>query len=277
MTNVLLKRTSIIDSRNHPSIKRIRRLHMRSERERTDLYYIEGMRFVARAVQYHVKIETLVVCSSLLDHPFARKLVREQRRAGVPVLDVTSDVLQSITLVEDPQGIGAVVRQRWTTLEHVRTKGVLCWIALQAVRSPGNLGTILRTSEAVGGAGIILLDDSIDLYAPATVRASMGSLYSQRFIRTTPAEFARWKQQNRYLLLGTSPAATIDYHAVAYRRPVVLLMGEERKGLSTELQALCDMMVRIPMVGQVDSLNLGVATSIMLYELFNQQRTLADR
>ena len=143
---------------------------------------------------------------------------------------------------------------------------------LDTVRSPGNLGAMLRTSEAVGGAGLMLLGDAVDPYDPATVRASMGSLFSQRIIRTTPMEVARWARRPHCLLVGGSPAATTDYQAIDYRAPTVLLLGGERKGLSAAVQALCDVVVRIPMVGQTDSLNLAIAASLLLYEVFNQRR-----
>jgi RNA methyltransferase, TrmH family len=261
-----------ITSRNDIRVRRIRRLHLRAERDRTGLYYIEGMRFVSEAARHHVHIQTLVVCPPLLIHPFAQKLVRWLRRAGTPTIEVTPEVLQSIALVDDPQGVGAVVHQRWEALDQVRPGGELCWIALDTVQSPGNLGSILRTSEAVGGAGLIVLGDGVDPYDPATVRSSMAAIFAQRFVRTRPVALARWTARHQCPLVGTSPAAALDYHTVAYRAPTILLMGGERKGLSAELQALCDPVVRIPMVGRSDSLNLAVATSVLLYELFNQRR-----
>ncbi len=264
-----------IESRNNLTVKRIRNLHLRAERARTGLYYIEGVRFVAQAIQHRVRVETLVVCPPLLVHPFARKMVRRQQRAGTPVLEVTPDVLHSLALVDDPQGIGAVVHQRWEPLEQVTPGDELCWIAHDLVQSAGNLGTILRTSEAVGGAGLILLGDAVDPYDPAAVRASMGALFAQRLVRTSVAAFARWKRQHGLLLVGTSPTAETDYHDARYDAPTVLLMGGERKGLSPELQALCDVMTRIPIVSRGDSLNVSVATAVMLYEVFNQRRTSA--
>ena len=203
------------------------------------------------------------------------KLVGRLQRAGTPTLLVTPEVLYSLALVDDPQGIGALVRQRWDRLESVTPGGNLCWIVHDVVQAPGNLGTILRTSEAVGGAGLILLDGTTDPYDPATVRSTMGALFSQRFVRPTLPAFVRWKKASSWSLVGTSPSATQDYHAFTYGRPTLLLMGGERKGLSGELQALCDVVVRIPMVGRSDSLNLAVATGVMLYELFNQRRTTA--
>ncbi|HLZ58973.1 MAG TPA: RNA methyltransferase [Ktedonosporobacter sp.] len=262
----------VINNVNHYHIRRIHRLRLQDVRERTGLYYIEGLRFVSQAIARGVSIETLVVSRPLLKHPYAQRLIHQQQRIGTLVLEVTPAVLHSLSLVDDPQGIGAVVRQRWEPLQHIKVGEELCWIAHQFVRLPGNLGSILRTSEAVGGAGVILLDDTTDPYDPAVVRATMGAIFAQRFVRTNVAEFARWKQQHECMLVGTSPQATQDYHSTVYRRPTILLMGEERKGLTADLQALCDTMVRIPMVGQSDSLNLAIATSLLLYEVFNQRR-----
>jgi TrmH family RNA methyltransferase len=261
-----------IHNPNNPAIRQIRRLHERAGREQRGLVYIEGMRLVASAIEHQAQIATLIACRPLLTHPFARRLVRVQQQAGTPVLWVTPEVMHSLALAAAAQGVGAVVRQRWDALGRVKPADELCWIALDIIHAPGNLGTILRTSAAVGGAGIILLGEQVDPYAPATVRATMGAVFAQRFVRTTVAEFARWKRRRGVQLVGTSPHAPLDYHAVAYRAPTVLLMGGERQGLSPELQALCDVMVQIPMVGGGDSLNVAVATAIMLYELFNQRR-----
>jgi len=264
---------SRITSRNNLLIKRIRVLHDRKERERTGLYYLEGIRLVMQAVLHNARIETLVTCPTLLTNPFARRMAAGMARSGVPTLEVTPEVLHSLALVDDPQGIGAVVRQRWQPLERVKLGGRLCWVAHDMVQSPGNLGSIIRTSDAVGGAGIILLGDSTDPYDPATVRAGMGAMFTQRFVRTTPDELVRWKEPRKWLLVGTSPAASVDYREFDYTTaPIILLMGSERKGLSPQLQSMCDAVVRIPMVGESDSLNISIATGVMLYEVFNHRR-----
>lgn len=262
----------LVGKHQYSHLRHVYALRTREERQRTGLYYAEGVRFVALAAQHRIPVEMLVVCRALMEHPFARKLVQQQKRRGTPMVEVPASVFRDLSRAEEPQGIGAVMRQRWERLEQIKPGDELCWIAHQAVRSPGNLGTILRTSEAVGGAGIILLDETTDPYDPASVRSTMGAIFSQRFVRTTIATFQRWKRKHRYVLVGTSPSAERDYHAVSYRQPTILLMGEERKGLPPELQSLCDMMVCIPMVGEADSLNLAIATGILLYEVFNQRR-----
>jgi TrmH family RNA methyltransferase len=232
---------------------------------------MEGLRAVLHAFEQEVEIEALISAPEPLEHPLGRSLVRQGRRAGIPCVEVSAALFRSLAVAEAPQGIAAVARQRWQPLRQAPPGSGLCWVALETVQSPGNLGSIIRTSEAVGGAGILLVGRAIDPYDPAVVRASMGALFRQRFVRTSPGELAAWKQQNRCFLVGTSPGGAADYRAVRYTPPVVLCMGWEREGLSRRLQAMCDRMVRIPMVGRGDSLNLAVATGVILYEIFNQR------
>lgn len=271
MTSHTAESARIVFSRNNLHVKRIRDLQRREERERTGLFFVEGMRLVSQALHHGVRLETLLISPPLLTHPFARKVARQQQRAGTPLLSVPADVYHSVSLAEEPQGIGAVVRQRWTLLEQANPRTGLCRLALDSIRSPGNLGTILRTCEAVGGAGVILLDESVDPYDPATVRASMGAMFSQQLVRASPEEFLDWKRKHGCLLVGTSPHASADYRSVRYEPPVVLFMGGERKGLPMERQLQCDAMVRIPMAGSADSLNVAVATGVLLYEVFGRR------
>jgi TrmH family RNA methyltransferase len=172
--------------------------------------------------------------------------------------------------------MAAVVRQRWERLDRVMPADGLCWLAVSTLHSPGNLGTLLRTSDAVGGAGLILIGPNIDPYDPAVVRATMGAVFSQRFVRATLPELCRWRDWHRCALIGTSPAAADDYQAVLYPRGAVLFIGGERRGLSEDELAACDRAARIPMVGRSDSLNMAVAGSVLLYEVFNQRRANAE-
>jgi TrmH family RNA methyltransferase len=261
-----------ISSKSNEKVKEIRALRHRKERERTGLFYIEGIRIVAEAADLGADLETLVLAPDLLESDFARGLVRRLRERGVPVLEVTGDVFRSISLKEGPQGIGAVVRQRTVRLSDVKAGRGLCWVALEAVADPGNLGTILRTADAVGASGVILVDTTTDSHDPEAVRASMGAVFAQPVVRATLDELAAWKREQGCFLVGTSDAAGADYRDIAYPRPLVLFMGSERQGLSEDAVALTDMMVQIPMVGHSDSLNLAVATGVMLYEVFNQRQ-----
>ena len=262
----------VVTSRNDPAVRQVRSLQRREERDRSGRFYTEGIRFVAQAAEAGAPIELLVVAPELLTNAFGRRLVRRLRQEGVAALEVSAEVFRSLGLAEEPQGVGAVLRQRWMPLSFIHPSEGLCWVAVSTVRSPGNLGSMIRTGDAVGAAGVLFIGEGPDPYDPATVRASMGALFSQRFVRTTLPELAAWKERHGCLLVGTSPAAREDYHQIRYPPPTVLFMGGERKGLSPEEQALCDRMVRIPMVGRSDSLNLAVAASLMLYEVFNQRR-----
>jgi TrmH family RNA methyltransferase len=266
------KAGQLITSRNHPALRRIRALHARPEREQTGLFLIDGMRLLAQAAQHRIRFDTLVVAPALLHHAFAKKLVRQIQRTGVPYLEVTPEVLHSVAQSDNPQGVAAVVQQEWTPIAQADPQAGLCWLAVTQVQSCGNLGTLIRTCEAVGAAGVILLSPGPDPYDPACVRASMGSLFALQYVRTTVGEFLRWKERCQGVLVGTSPTAAVDYQEANYPRPTILFMGWEREGMSAEEQNLCNLMVRIPMAGRCDSLNLAVASSVMLYEVFNQHR-----
>ncbi len=262
----------IISSFSNAKIKEIRGLRQRKERSKTGLAFIEGIRIVADAIRHPGTVQTLVVAPDLLKSSFAWELVEAQKMGGTPCLEVTADVFQSLSNKDGPQGLGAVIRQQWEPMEQVRLSDDFCWVALDAVQDPGNLGTILRTCDAVGCTGVVLLGQSTDPYDPEALRASMGAIFSQRLVRTSFGAFAYWKQQHGYHVVGTSGAADADYTEVTYHFPLVLLMGSERLGLSPEQQAICDTLVRIPMVGQSDLLNLAVAAGVTLYEMFNQRR-----
>ena len=262
-----------ITSTSNPRIKEIRALRQRKERAESGLAFIEGIRIVADALRHPGTVESLIVAPDLLTSSYAQELLQEQQAAGIPCLEVSAEVFQSLSLKDGPQGIGAVIHQRWESLDAVKlTRNDFCWVALDAVQDPGNLGTILRTCDAVGCTGIILLGHSTDPYDPTALRGSMGAVFSQRLVRASYDSFVTWKQQHDYMIAGTSDAATDDYTKAPYRFPLVLLMGSERQGLAPALQDACDLTVSIPMVGQSDSLNLAVATGVMLYELFNRRR-----
>lgn len=262
----------MITSSSNERVKQIRRLQDRKTRLETGLFYLEGLRIVGEAVDACAAIETLVVAPDLLRSEFGQELVSSQAHKGVPVLEVSAEVFERMALKEGPQGIAAVVRQHWTPLDQVVLRPGSHWVALDSVADPGNLGTILRTNDAVGGEGVILLDQSTDPFDPSAVRASMGALFDQKVVRASLAEFARRKQVEGWPVVGTSDRAPVDYHQYRYPSPVVLLMGSERQGLQPAHYDLCDAVVAIPMLGKSDSLNLAVATGVVLYEILNQRR-----
>ena len=257
-------------------VQEVRQLRTPAARERTGTYYIEGARIVAQAVQAGAEITLGVIAPELIAGAHAVETVTALRATGAPVVELSAKAFESISFKENLQGIGAVVRRRLGRLDDIAAAPGRIWVALDGVGNPGNLGAIMRTCDAVGGAGLLLLGDTTDPYHPAAVRASMGSLFALQMIRARFDEFVRWKGQHGYAVVGTSPDVAPEYRQVHYPAGVILLMGSERLGLSPQQQAVCDLLVRIPMVGTSDSLNLGVATSIVLYEIFHQHRDAAS-
>jgi RNA methyltransferase, TrmH family len=260
-----------ISSRSNPSIKDIRALRDRKRRETTGLFFVEGIRIVVEAVASGAEVLEIVVAPQLLRSDVAGEAVERAESSGARVLEVSDDVFRTLSAKEGPQGIGAVARQRWLRLDDVDPEADLCWIALDGIQDPGNLGTILRTSDAIGGAGIILMGATADPYDPRALRASMGSVFSQRLIRATFEEVVGWCRNRNVSLVGTSDRGDRDFGEASYSTPVALLMGSEREGLTPEQLAACDEVVRIPMRGSADSLNVAVAAGVVLYQIASQR------
>ncbi len=262
----------MITSSANATIKQIRKLRDRKERQQTGLFYAEGLRIVIEAVQQKATIQTLVYAPEMLTSEQGMKEIRELQNRGTDILEVSESVFRSLALKDDPQGIAAVVAQAWQPLDQVRLEEGDLWVALEEVADPGNLGTILRTCDGVGARGVILLDHSTDPYDPTAMRASMGAVFTQKLVKTDLQSFSGWAKTEHVPLIGTSGMARNDYHHFQFPQKLVLLMGSERQGLSEKAMAMCDEVVSIPMVGRSDSLNLAVATAVVLYEIFNHNR-----
>lgn len=252
-----------------PALSAVERLqHDRGYRDSRRLFFIEGIRNFVEALDHRFSVDTLLYSERLLIHPLARKLVRRLKRAGVPFARVTPEQFRSISRTERASGVAAIVRQRIRSLDQVTVQPDQCWTALSQVRALGNFGTLLRTSAATGASGFILLGHAIDPYDPAAVRATMGTLFKHSIVRTNFDEFRGWVRANKIEVIGASPDGPEDYRQVRYTRPAVLMLGGERKGLTDEQRAVCSRIVRIPMVEGTDSLNVAVAGSLLMYEMF---------
>lgn len=262
---------TLITSRNNAKIKQIRALLKRSEREQTGLALIEGQRLVTEALRHPQRVRQLIIAPALLKSQHAQTLLQDHKQKGLPSLYVSAEVFQNFSLKDNPQGIAAVVTQQWDHLEQVRLSPNDCWVALEAIQDPGNLGTILRTCDAVGCRGVFLLDHTTDAYDPTALRASMGAIFSLRLVKTSFQAFADWKRLHHYPVIGTSDAAALNYRQAHYPSPLILLMGSERQGLSPEQQVLCDLTVSIPMHGSSDSLNVSIAAAVVLYEILHRR------
>lgn len=262
----------MITSLSNPFIKSIRKLRDRKERQRNQLSYIEGLRLVVEAVQLEAGVEFILVAPDLLTSEIGKQVVAQAANSNIEVMEVSAQVFKSFALKDDPQGIAAVIRQRWLELEAVSIQPGDLWLTLVEVADPGNLGTIMRTLEAVGGKGIILLDQSADPYDLTALRASMGAIFSLECVKCDLPTFRNWKSKNQINVIGADDEGAVNYHGFRYPDKMVIMMGSERHGFLPHHVEVCDQLVRIPMVGRCDSLNLAIATSVILYEVFNQRR-----
>jgi len=264
----------IITSFSNQKVKFIRKLEQKKYRQESGLFFIEGLRTVGEAVQTGASIDSFVVAPELLESEFGRSLLEHPSAKHIDRIGVSAEIYKKIAHKEGPQGIGAIVHQVWQPLETLHVNAGDCWVALDSVSDPGNLGTIMRTADAVGSRGIILIGHATDPYDPTAVKASMGAVFSLDLVQSDWSALKSWQTTHQLMMVGTSDSAQKDYQAIRYRRPLVLLMGSERHGLSAEMQGACSEMGRIPMEGRSDSLNLAVATGVMLYEIYNQSRNL---
>ena len=259
----------IITSPSNQKIKFSRSLRQKKNRDTSGKYYIEGIRLVGEAFAARKKIHFVIVCNDLLGSNFGNELVAKMETSGIEILSVSKHIFETISLKDGPQGIAAVLEMNWSSLERVsQLRGV--WVALDSVQDPGNLGTVLRSLDAVGGKGVILLDDSTDPFHPTSVRASTGGLFSQQLIKTTFDNFLQWKVSNNYPVIGTFCGDVDSYRGYNYPIDMILMNGSEQKGLQQSHLDSCDGLVTIPMQGTVDSLNLAVATSLVLFEIFSR-------
>lgn len=258
---------SLITSPSNPRIKQIRTLAQRKQRDSTGLCVAEGIFHVGEALASG-DVAYLVYAPELLASPFGRRLVSEAEAAGTPVYEVTPAVMDSIADKENPQGLLAVVRQRRARLADLSAKSHPWLVALVAPQDPGNVGAVLRTIDAVGASGLVLLDGGVDPYHPSAIRAGMGALFRLPVAAASWGEFVEWARRNGYHLYGTSARGRSDYRSAGvYARPLILVLGSEREGLSVEQTAACDELLRLPMQGHVRSLNLAVAAGVFLYAI----------
>ena len=255
----------LITSLTNDTVKAVRALHMRKEREATGRFLAEGLKFIGEALDQGRAPKLLLVGDNARPHPLLDRAKAETRKAGGEVVVVTHAILEKISRRENPQTVLGVFEQVYTPLSAIQPGSAPCWVALEQVRDPGNLGTIVRTADAAGCGGVVLIDDCVDPYSVEAVRATMGSVFAVAIARTTTAEFLAWRQTWPGSVIGTRLDATHGYRDTAIQHPALILMGNEQAGLTDALAAACDVNVKIPMRGRADSLNLAIATGIMVY------------
>ena len=254
-----------VTSLTNPTVKAVRALHLRKEREASGLFLAEGLKLIGEALEIGHTPTILLFGPEARALPFLQRVAEATAAAGGEVIEVTRDILEKIARRENPQMVIAVFAQRFADLASLDPGAADCWVALQAVRDPGNLGTIVRTADAAGCGGVILVGDCCDPYSVEAVRATMGSIFAVPLFKASVEDFIAWRAAWPGSVVGTLLSASVDHRAADYRRPTLILMGNEQSGLPPELAATCDVNVKIPMCGRADSLNLAVATGIMIY------------
>lgn len=257
-----------VTSLANPLVKDIKALAQKKFRDQQNAFMAEGLKLVIDALDLGWQIRTLVFAKAGRGNAAVEKVAARTVAAGGTVLEVSEKVLVAITRRDNPQMVVGVFSQKFLALKDIRADNGDVWVALDRVRDPGNLGTVIRTVDAVGAKGVILVGDTTDPFSVETVRATMGSIFAVPVAKATTEAFLAWRGGFSGLVTGTHLKGAVDYRSVDFSRgPVLLMMGNEQQGLPESLAASCDRLLRIPQAGRADSLNLAVATGIMLFEI----------
>ena len=258
---------------SNPTVKRLRSLRDKKARKEDGLFLAEGLRIIAEARDSGRLPEIIMFSAEGARHPLASEIIAATEAAGGDAVETTPDILSKTSGKDNPQMLVAAYKQPETDLSAIDRTDAPLWFAAQALRDPGNIGTILRTGDAVGAGGLILIDDSADPYSVEAVRASMGAIFTQKVAKASWQEFAPWLRAGPGQLVGTSLKATRDYLEVEYQQPSFLLIGNEQQGLPQAYEDECDVLVKIPMAGRADSLNAAIAAAVMAFQVKASWRT----
>jgi TrmH family RNA methyltransferase len=256
-----------ITSFSNGTVKRLRALRDKKARKSEGLFLAEGLRILVEARDSGRLPEIIAYSAAGGVHALAAEIIAEAEASGADVIETSPDILSKMSGKDNPQAILGAYRQPDTSLAAVDRSASPLWIVAQALRDPGNIGTILRTGDATGAGGLILLDDSADPWSVEAVRASMGAIFTQQIATARWEEFLPWLRSGAGQLVGTSLNTTHDYLEPAYEQPCFLLIGNESQGLPEAYEAECDLLVKMPMLGKADSLNAAVAAAVMAFQV----------
>ncbi len=260
----------LITGYSNPAIKFLRSLREKKHRKLAGKFLAEGLRLLTDARACGHLPEVLVMASTREFHPLLDALEAEVLAAGGEVLEMSADLLSKVTGKDNPQAVAGVYAEFDTALAGLDRSAAKIWLVAQALRDPGNLGTMLRTGDAVGAGGLILLDDCADPFSVEAVRASMGAVFTQAIVQARWDEFLPWLRAGDNVAGGQLVAASlrdaVPYRGAAYAAPCFLLVGNESRGLPEDYELACDLRVTMPMKGRADSLNAAVAAAVLAYE-----------
>lgn len=257
---------------SNPLVKQVRGLRDKKNRRAEGLFLAEGLRILTEALDAGIPPKMLWHAPEGGAHPLVQRLARETEATGGEVFVTSSDILSKLSGKDNPGAVIGVYPEMLTPLTALdrATSGI--WLVAERLRDPGNLGTILRTGDAVGAGGLILIDDCTDPFSVEAVRASMGAIFTQKVATARWPEFVSWLRSAPGQLVGTSLNADNDYQDPRYEAPTFLLIGNESQGLPEAYEKECDLLVKMPMMGKADSLNAAMATAVITYEVLNQRR-----
>jgi TrmH family RNA methyltransferase len=250
---------------SNSTVKLLRSLRDKKARRAEGLFLAEGLRILTEARDSGRLPEIVAFSPEGAKHPLAAEIIAATEAGGGDTIETTPDILSKMSGKDNPQMLLGAYRQPGTSLDALDRSAAPLWIVAQALRDPGNIGTILRTGDAVGAGGLILVDDCADPFSVEAVRASMGAIFTQQVAAARWPEFIAWLRAGEGQLVGTSLKSTDDYLDAEYQRPCFLLIGNEQQGLPAEYEAECDLLVKIPMAGRADSLNAAIAAAVMAF------------
>lgn len=260
-----------ITSAANPMVKSLKALHLKKARAESGLFLAEGARLAAEAADLDVWPTIMAVSPAALERPQVKALALDAARHGARVLEMSETLLAQVSKRDNPQTVIGAYRQRPAALDGLALPADALVIALDGVRDPGNFGTIIRTADSVGAHAVVLVGQTCDPWSVEAVRATMGSIFALPIARTDLATFDAWRRAQGLLLVGASLNGKAPHDAFPADRPLALFMGNEQSGLDDEMEAACDALVRIPMKGRADSLNLAVATGVLLYDVWRRR------
>ena len=246
-------------------VKQVRSLRQKKARLKSGSFLVEGIHHVGEAVDAGWDVQSVLYAPDVLTSKFAHDLIH---RLPFAPQEVSPQVMKSLADKENPQGILAVVRQKRMKISELDVSKITRVVALVSPQDPGNVGTILRTMDAVEADALFLLEGGVDLYHPTVVRSSMGTLFWKPIVQASFKEFVRWVKDGELQLIGTSAHGSVDYQSFTPQKPWALVLGNEQKGLLPDQVATCDVTVSLPMKGRVSSLNLSVAAGVLLYQFY---------
>jgi TrmH family RNA methyltransferase len=257
---------------SNPLVKRVQGLRDKRHRREEGLFLAEGLRILTEARETGRIPVYLFFAAASARHPLVLALVEAVEAHGGEAIETIPDILSKLSGKDNPQAVVGVFKAFEMPLAALDRHAAPIWLVAERLRDPGNLGTILRTGDAVGAGGLILVDECVDPFSTEAVRASMGALFTVPIVRAPWGDFLAWLRGGAGQLVGLSLQTEQGYRDATYAAPTFLLTGNEAQGLPEAYERECDLLVKLPMLGKADSLNAAVATAVMAYEVLAQHR-----